>query len=306
MSRRIAFDHLLTARGFVSPGWISLDEAGWITGVGPGAGDEAIEGPGERIAGWAMPGIPNVHSHAFQRAMAGLAERAGGAADEDGFWRWREVMYRFVARITPDDLTAIAGQLYVEMLRAGYTAVGEFHYLHHGRDGRPYDDPAELSERVIAAAGRVGEPGEKRLAALLDQADYLIKRGHRDGLDPDTVRARIQAFEARDSVEVSIRRKKGEKRVELRHAVVHLRIATDEDRGAIPEGLADGLPPLTLALGLRLDPTGQVKPQEVLREILEAPDLELSPVELIRVGFWNHAENGLQSPLEPLVSTANS
>jgi radical SAM family uncharacterized protein/radical SAM-linked protein len=175
-------------------------------------------------------------------------------------------------------------------------------------------DPAALLRKLNAVSAdgiefvacRIVEPGEKRLAALLDQADYLIKLGHRQGLDAETVRARIRAFESRDSVEVSIRRKKGEKQVELRDAVAHLRIASDEDRRTIPEALADGLPSLTLALGLRLDPTGQVKPQEALRKILEAADLELSPADLIRVGFWNHTENGLKSPLEPLLSTVNS
>src|SRR5205814_2367690 len=81
-----------------------------------------------------VPGMPNVHSHAFQRGMAGLAERRGTSADT--FWTWREVMYRFALAITPDQVEAIASQLYVEMLEAGFSRVGEFHYLHHDRDGR--------------------------------------------------------------------------------------------------------------------------------------------------------------------------
>ena len=108
----------------------------------------------ERLAGPVLPGMPNLHSHAFQRAMAGLAERAG--PEEDSFWTWRQVMYGFLARLDPDQLEAIAAQLYVEMLKAGYTAVGEFHYLHHGPDGTPYDDLAETSRRVVAAAARTG------------------------------------------------------------------------------------------------------------------------------------------------------
>jgi formimidoylglutamate deiminase len=103
----------------------------------------------------AVPGLSNVHSHAFQRALAGLAERRGSSA-EDSFWTWREVMYAFLGRLTPDDVEAIASQLYVEMLLAGYTAVGEFHYLHHAPDGRPYDDPAEMSWRILAAADSTG------------------------------------------------------------------------------------------------------------------------------------------------------
>ena len=105
-------------------------------------------------ARWALPGIANLHSHAFQRAMAGLAERRGG--EGESFWTWRETMYGFAATITPDDLHAIAAQLYVEMLQAGYTHVCEFHYLHHAPDGKPYADPAAMSRALIAAARETG------------------------------------------------------------------------------------------------------------------------------------------------------
>jgi len=101
-----------------------------------------------------VPGLPNLHSHAFQRAMAGLTERRG--AEADSFWTWREQMYRFVERLTPDDLEAIAALAYLEMLEAGFTWVAEFHYLHHQPDGRPYADIAEMSERIVAAAADVG------------------------------------------------------------------------------------------------------------------------------------------------------
>src|SRR3546814_11667058 len=84
--------------------------------------------------------------------MAGLAEHASpGGKRGAAFWTWREVMYRFVARLTPAQVEAVAAQLYVEMLEAGYTAVGEFHYLHHGQDGQPYDDLAGMSRHAIAA-----------------------------------------------------------------------------------------------------------------------------------------------------------
>ena len=105
----------------------------------------------------AVPGIANLHSHAFQRGMAGLAERAGSGPDS--FWTWREVMYRFLDRLSPDDVEAIAGQLYVEMLEAGFTGVGEFHYLHHDTDGSPYADPAEMAERIVAAASAAPASG---------------------------------------------------------------------------------------------------------------------------------------------------
>jgi formimidoylglutamate deiminase len=115
--------------------------------VGPDTGD-AID------ARFVLPGMPNLHSHAFQRAMAGLAERRGPG--DDSFWTWRETMYRFASRIDPDSLQAIAAQLYVEMLKAGYTHVCEFHYLHHAPDGQPYADPAAMSKAIIAAARETG------------------------------------------------------------------------------------------------------------------------------------------------------
>lgn len=111
-----------------------------------------------RAAGPVLPGLPNLHSHAFQRAMAGLTERraAGVASGDDGFWTWRELMYRFAARLEPDTLEAIATGLYVEMLEAGYTAVCEFHYLHRAPDGSAYDDPGEMSLALMRAAANAG------------------------------------------------------------------------------------------------------------------------------------------------------
>ncbi|MFZ5638229.1 MAG: formimidoylglutamate deiminase [Pseudomonadota bacterium] len=103
---------------------------------------------------WRLPGIANLHSHAFQRAMAGLAERM--THPSDSFWTWRETMYRMAARFDPETLHAVAAQLYAEMLEAGYTTVCEFHYLHHAPDGRPYDDPAAMSRALIAAARETG------------------------------------------------------------------------------------------------------------------------------------------------------
>jgi formimidoylglutamate deiminase len=96
----------------------------------------------------------NLHSHAFQRAMAGLAEHR--RAEADSFWTWRETMYCFVAQVTPDDLEVIAAQLYLEMLKAGYTTVAEFHYLHHAPDGAPYGERAVMSKAILAAAQSTG------------------------------------------------------------------------------------------------------------------------------------------------------
>ena len=105
-------------------------------------------------AAWVVSGIANLHSHAFQRAMAGLTERQ--QSDADSFWTWREWMYRFAATLSPDDVHAIARQLYIEMLEAGFTSVCEFHYLHHDIDGRPYARPSAMAEAILAAAQSVG------------------------------------------------------------------------------------------------------------------------------------------------------
>jgi formimidoylglutamate deiminase len=120
--------------------------AGIESGVAPDPGDER-----HRIA---LPGLANLHSHAFQRGLAGLTERRGPGGDS--FWTWRELMYRFVERMDPEQLEALAAFAYAEMLEAGFTHVGEFHYLHHDRDGTPYTDPAELAGRVAAAADDAG------------------------------------------------------------------------------------------------------------------------------------------------------
>jgi len=102
----------------------------------------------------ALPGMANLHSHAFQRGMAGLAERRG--TSDDSFWTWREVMYAFNDHLTPDDVEAIAALVYCEMLESGFTSVGEFHYLHHDRDGSPFADLAEMAGRICAAAETTG------------------------------------------------------------------------------------------------------------------------------------------------------
>jgi formimidoylglutamate deiminase len=115
-------------------------------GVAPAAGDERHQ--------LAVPGLASLHSHAFQRGMAGLAELRGDTTDT--FWTWRETMYRFALTMTPDDVAAVATLLYVEMLERGFTRVGEFHYLHHDRDGAPYANLAEMAVRIAEAASASG------------------------------------------------------------------------------------------------------------------------------------------------------
>jgi len=145
---------LFAETALLPDGWakrvrIDWDTAGTITTVTAGNS----QGSAER-ADALLPGMANLHCHAFQRAMAGLTQRAGPEGDD--FWSWREVMYRFLAKLEPDQIAAIAAQLYVEFLKSGYTAVAEFHYLHNDPAGRPYADRAELANQIALAAGAAG------------------------------------------------------------------------------------------------------------------------------------------------------
>ena len=140
----------------------ALLPAGWARGVRLTSSAGRIEHlstdtppqSGDERHAIALPGLPNVHSHAFQRGLAGLTERR--AAGADSFWSWRELMYRFLERMRPGHLEAITALCFAEMLEAGFTHVGEFHYLHHDCDGTPFADPGELAGRVAAAAAVTG------------------------------------------------------------------------------------------------------------------------------------------------------
>jgi formimidoylglutamate deiminase len=125
-------------------------EDGVILSVEPNVDPEEAD---ERHA-LAVPGLANLHSHAFQRAIAGLTERRGPG--EDSFWTWRELMYRFVERIDPDQLQAVTALAFAQMLEGGFTRVGEFHYLHQDKLGLPFADPGELAGRIAAAAAETG------------------------------------------------------------------------------------------------------------------------------------------------------
>jgi len=178
------------------------------TGVAPTPGDERHQ--------LAIPGVASLHSHAFQRSMAGLAETRGDSTDT--FWTWRETMYRFALEMTPEDNEAVATQLYVEMLERGFTRVGEFHYLHHGCDGTPYANPAELATRIVRAAdisgigltllpsfyahgsfgGAAPHPGQRRFICSVDQFARLMSAtwtavralpGANIGIAPHSLRA---------------------------------------------------------------------------------------------------------------------
>lgn len=139
----------LTATGWQRDVAVTIGTDGRIAAIGPASGTA------DRAVDLLLPAPTNLHSHAFQRAMAGLTETRGPDA-RDTFWTWRQLMYRFLERLTPEDVEAIAAQVFVEMLEAGYAAVAEFHYLHHDIGGDPYADPAELSARILAAADDAG------------------------------------------------------------------------------------------------------------------------------------------------------
>ena len=158
-----AVTNLFATDALLPDGWarnvrLQWDAQGVLTAVTP----DVAPAPGDAHAvGPVLPGMPNLHSHAFQRGFAGLTEyRSVSQADDpaggDSFWSWRTLMYRFALRVSPDALEAIATQLYIEMLRAGYTSVCEFHYVHRDVDGKPYADPAEMSLRLLRAAQTAG------------------------------------------------------------------------------------------------------------------------------------------------------
>ncbi len=140
--------NVLTENGWLGPAAIYLDAQGQIRSVKALSDDAAAD------YGHVIPGMPNLHSHAFQRQMAGLAGQA--SPEGDSFWTWRESMYRLAMRIQPEQVQAIAAFLQAEMLENGYTSCAEFHYLHHQPDGRPYPNPAEMSGQILAAAEQSG------------------------------------------------------------------------------------------------------------------------------------------------------
>ena len=202
---------------------IEIDSQGTIVEVRAGS---AAPSSAERV-GLLLPGVPDMHSHAFQRAMAGLAERL--PLGEASFWTWRAVMYAFAAKMTPEIVRAVAMQLYVEMLEAGYTTVGEFHYLHHRPDGNVYDDAAEMALAHLDAGRAAGigmtmlpslyqtggfdeapEPGQRRFIHDHDAYFRLIDRlrshmvgrpNERLGIAPHSLRA-VPPGSLRRAVEV--------------------------------------------------------------------------------------------------------
>jgi len=147
---------LLARDALLPDGWgrdvaVDIDAAGVIAAVA----SDITQSDGERVAGPLVAAMPNLHSHAFQRALAGRTGRPSPNRD-DSFWSWRQAMYAFLDRLDADAIEAIAAQAYVEMAKAGYSAVAEFHYVHHDPQGKPYADPAELAQRIVSAAHTAG------------------------------------------------------------------------------------------------------------------------------------------------------
>ncbi|MCC7260731.1 MAG: formimidoylglutamate deiminase [Alphaproteobacteria bacterium] len=202
---------LFAAEALTSEGWqrdVLLDIAdGRIASVAAGAKAPAGAVQMECL----LPGMSNLHSHAFQRAMAGISEYR--SSQENNFWGWREEMYRLALLLSPEQVEAIARHLYIEMLKSGYTSVAEFHYLHHAPDGSPYANPLELSERIHAAAQTTGialshlpvlyqqgnfggvaaEPGQRRFLHstedFLKRVEALNARGMLSGVAFHSLRA---------------------------------------------------------------------------------------------------------------------
>tara|TARA_E500000331_G_scaffold333364_1_gene357494 strand:+ start:586 stop:2010 length:1425 start_codon:yes stop_codon:yes gene_type:complete len=148
--------HLWLEHAYLPGGWhqavrLSIDQVGVIKAITQGPAQKIDK----RVYGAVIPGVPNIHSHAFQRAIAGLTEHRH-TYQRDSFWSWREVMHAFVTRLDPDQYEAIARFVYMEMLKAGYTTVGEFHYLHLTPNGQSYADITEMSGRALAAARETG------------------------------------------------------------------------------------------------------------------------------------------------------
>jgi formimidoylglutamate deiminase len=147
------FRALLQSSGWLSPAYVGVDSSGNIQYLS----DKKPEQPTaiEFVNGFALPGFQNAHSHAFQYAMAGMAETHAPGSKDD-FWSWREAMYKCALSLDPDQMQAVATMLYTEMLRKGYTQVAEFHYLHHDKNGKPYSNLAEMGLRLVNAAADAG------------------------------------------------------------------------------------------------------------------------------------------------------
>jgi len=163
--RKLYADIALTPDGWKSGVSIEISTDGRIASVSV---DVEFDSNADRVA-ILLPALSNLHSHAFQRAIAGLTEVRGTGSDS--FWTWRDAMYQFLPKLRPQNIEAIAAQLHVELLESGFASIAEFHYLHHDTDGKSYTDPAELSGRIASAASQTGM-GLTHLPVLYAASDF--------------------------------------------------------------------------------------------------------------------------------------
>src|ERR1700730_5685431 len=171
MAQHYRLDAVLLPQGWATDALVTVTEDGRISAIEAGGGAAGIGGPQEalRVSGFVVPGMPNVHSHAFQRGMTGNTEFRLSA--RDSFWTWRQAMYGLANRIEPEDLQVLAPQLFIEMLKAGHPSVAEFHYLHRRPAGDHYPDGVGLWDAVIAAAAASGI-GLTLLPTLYQTSDF--------------------------------------------------------------------------------------------------------------------------------------
>ncbi len=234
-------DHSLlwAPRAWIDGAWqdavlLEIDALGRWGRIQPGT--TRIPDAARRLEGPVLPGLVDAHSHAFQRAFAGLSERRD--SDADDFWSWRDRMYRVALRITPAQMQAVAAQLYVELLRGGYTQVCEFHYLHHDTDGQPYADPATMCWALADAAADAGL-GLTLLPVLYERA----------GFQQPTLRPDQRRFAGNAPMVLALQRAvrgAGRRHVDAGVAIHSLRAASAESIAALRRALADDEGPIHL------------------------------------------------------------
>ena len=224
--------HALLPQGWRRDVLLEWDAASDLTRIQ----EDAVPAPGVEVAEYVLPGMVNLHSHAFQRALGGMTEVAGDEVNHvaDSFWTWRDLMYRFARHITPEQMEAIAAQLFAECLRHGYTAVCEFHYLQRDAAGALYARPAETAERVLAAARSSGI-GLTMLPVLYSHAGFGAQL-----LKPEQARFRTGADDVLRIIEALAPQRGGQ--VEVGFAPHSLRAADVAQIRAVAQALPAGRP----------------------------------------------------------------
>ncbi len=290
MTHRFQLDWALLPTGWTRDVVATVSTAGMVTSIEAGC---AAPAPTERIAGFVLPGMANAHSHAFQRALAGGAERR--ASSRDSFWTWRSAMYALANRLRPDELQIVATQLFIEMLKAGYTSVGEFHYLHRTLDGAA-SGPGRFAlwDAVIAAARAAGiglsflptlyqtsdfggaplKPEQSRFQ--LDVEDYLDAIAARIGAERDAAGSPLRigaAFHSLRAVPLDTLRQAAARLAEIDSTMpVHIHVA-EQAREVKSCVSATGLRPIELLLG-----TGLVNDRWCLVHCTHATPAELAGI----------------------------